>query len=460
MGDFFRRVVTLDIFELNIIFSEQCYSLYLSLPVQALPRAGMGVGARLLAFLKHFILGLVHIGSRVSASAKPLDILFFAYTINQRDALLPVLLQVPNSYLAGHHRIHPQQLFPEFWAYLISIPFFPWVIAHYFKASEYRKRTFRYAFDQYWLTYGYYIVATRWLNHLKPKVIVLSNDHNMHQRVLIKVAGELGIPTVYLQHASVTAEFPPLSFDYALLDGVDALEKYAQAGITDTKVLLIGIPKLDSYIGEINQKSKVDSLGICTNQLEDIESVENVCLHLRHVLPSLAVILRPHPADKRVKQWQDLASQIGAGFSDARTTISFEFFKTVDAVLVGDSNILLEAALVDVYPLYYDFSGQKRDHYGFVRNGLTEYFSMPEQVTMKLQDLMENKPDVQHRTQRYCATIGTPYAGQSSKLASEVINMISVGTGQKLNDKWSFSSVNGLHTYSLNLDLCDRRRNH
>jgi len=246
---------------------------------------------------------------------------------------------------------------------------------------------------------------------------------------VVRAARERGVPTVYLQHASVTDQFPPLAFDYALLEGADALHKYAQTGPSSAKVFLVGMAKSDGYCRHLNNSPAVRTLGICLNIHDPVERMQTLCDQVCREFPDLRVWLRPHPGDKRVAAWVDLARQHGMEFSDSRAELSFGFLSRVDAVVAGNSNILLEAALMNVFPLYFDSYQSNRDWYGFERNGLVEFLPEAEDVCRLLKDLCRHKPPVRHRARIYCATIGTQYDGQSSGLIGNIVGQVaSTGT--------------------------------
>ena len=440
-----KRVITLDTFDLNYLYDE--HLALLSLSPDVLPRAGILI--RIFVFFLHLFDGLLHPSTPFFISHIPKgSILFFVYSTNQRDALLPVAKITPNSRMVGHHRVSVDARFPLFWAHLVAIPFFPLVLLKFLKAHGYRKSTFRYAFDEYWLSYGYYIVGLMWLKWLAPSALVVSNDHIMPCRVIVKVAKELNIPTVYIQHASVNLAHPSLCFDYALLDGKDALQKYSQIGQSQTIVFLVGIAKLDAHLKDTNDSLGVQTIGICTNHFDPMQRVEILCEHICNSFPDLSLHIRPHPGDKRFLAWQALANRYQVGFSDSRVQLSFDFLRNIDAVIVGESNILLEAVLMNVFPLYYDFGQQARDDYDFVQNGLTQYALQPEQIIGQLRALLQSRPKVQIRAQNYCATIGTKYYGRSSELAADLIRCIASREQIDL-DIWSRLLSSNLEAYEL-----------
>ncbi len=448
--DMWTNLINLDVFDLNYAYGERMN--LLSYPSSALPKPG--VLMRMVSFFWHLLDELLHLKHLACTAPLPdRSILFYAKSGNQMNALQPVLERLTNGYLAGPYNLPVDCRFPDFWAYLLSVPFLPLVTRKYFKASGYRKKTFRYCIDQYLLTYGYYIVAKRWLRRKAPHVLVVSNEYNMHQRVLVKAAHELCITTVYLQHAEISIQDPPLIFDFALLNGIDALQKANFHGPSKTIFFLVGIPKMDAFFRNVNRQATANVIGICTNSLDPIEECDKLCEHIRKAFPDLSIIIRPHPGDKRIQEWKVLAQRHQTDFSDARVELSFEFLKNIDALIVGNSNVLLESALMNVYPLYYDFGRQDLDLHGFLQNGLSEYCASPSQLAERLFDLMQSKPDIQMKTRRYCATIGTEYVGSSSALASKLIQQIAAGVEIDM-EQWQRIPSSYLEAYELNSPNC------
>jgi len=406
----------LDIYDLNYNFSSPKMEHHLFASKTGLPRKG--VLLRLVAFLWHWARSLKDGLVLFCASKSP--VLFFAITRNQESALSPVAQAVDGRCFVGAEGYGEVPL-PLCFAYGLSCLYLPLVFIRWLTASGYARRSFDYAFDKYLLTYGYYVMWRRWLRRLHPRCVVVSNDHIMWTRVLVKAASDAGVPTLYMQHASIVDYFPPLNFDYALLDGLDALKKYAACGASATRVFLVGTPKFDAYFEAINRKPKVEAVGICTGHWLALEDVEKVCQVLTREFPQVRFVLRPHPGDSRFEDWRALAEQGGLAFSDSVHERAFAFLRGVDAVIASDSNILLEAALLNVYPIYYDFASTRLDLYGFLRHGLVDYFADPQALSTALAALLVAKPDIRFKAKYYCATVGTRYDGRSRALAASLI---------------------------------------
>lgn len=447
----FKAAWNIDLFDLNFSFgSEKMCRFNLNAPPSILTKKGYFI--RCVAFFLHLIKSF-HFKKLKQSYIPSRAVLFFVGSKNQKDSLYPLVEKLDNIYFVGDPMFASHN-FSLHWAYIMAIPFIPLTILRFSQACKYQKESFRFWADYYCLTYGYYIVVRLWLIKLKPKAIVFSNDHNMENRVVMKVAKELGISTVYLQHASIDDAFPPLFFDYALLDGMDALKKYVSIGESQTKVFLIGTPKFDTFFQSVKKTNCLNSVAICTNGLDNIQQIEQLCLELRQRFPKFLFRLRPHVGEKqRWDKWIRLAKKYDLKFSDSTIELSFDFIKQCDALIVGDSNILLEAAMMDIIPLYYDSNKTHLDIYGFLSNGLTEYYSEPREVCNRLTELLQNIPSIRAKTKFYCHTVGTQYDGHSTELAASLIQTLVINpTNNNFMNNWKRISNIPIEAYEINED--------
>ena len=431
IGKVLLRASSLDIFDLNYFVSNESCG-YLKSNPTIFPRKGCLV--RVCAFIEHMAQEF-----KKTFFVKRLpeeSILFFVSSKNQNDSISHVAGMTKGAVIAGEKN-ELEYYFPLFWAYLISLFFLPFLIYQYCKAGKYQKKTFRYLADIYMLTYGYYVVGFFWLRYSRPLCLVVANDHVMQTRGLIRIAQKMQIPTIYLQHASVTEKFPPLSFDYGLLEGFDALQKYRSKGESETRIYFVGMPKADAFADSVNRSSSVRRVGICCNMFDEEESVKELCRQLVEKFPDVAFTLRPHPADKRrFSLWKEITVEFGIFFSDSLSEKALEFLGKIDAMVAGESNIHLEAALLDVYPLYFVYPQKMLDWYGFRKNGVIEYFPDFDSLFEKIESLKKEKPSVRHRCKLYCHTVGTPYEWQSCVLAKNLIERIAYGSSSESSFAW------------------------
>jgi hypothetical protein len=349
-------------------------------------------------------------------------ILFFFISRNNYSVLEPVQALVPNSvFLTTRRRLADGYFVPMWLVYLASFFFVPRMLYYCFTSSKEHQTSFRAFFRTYLLTFGLYVVFRQYIRMISPKGVVVANDHRREPRTLVKVCKECGIPTFFIPHGTINAEgAAPLEFDFALLEGHDSLEKYRKAGVGNCQIYLLGRPYFDQTCEDRNRSRHLRRLGICLNPLDSVEGLEPTCRALQQSFPELQIIIRPHPV-MTGRQFFALTAKLGAAYSDSRAENSMEFMKRVDAVAAGDSSILLDAAVANVYPIYFNPGVGKRDMCGFVASGLADYVSGIEEMQDLVRKLAQTKPDVRMRTKMYCATVGTRYDGRSSELARMLI---------------------------------------
>lgn len=349
-------------------------------------------------------------------SLKGTQVLAALASRNQLAAVEPILSGLTGAGVLSLNDVVPGPRFPELAAYLRSFPSMSHVLQLNSRAQGYKRTGYQYYLDRYLLTYGYYRTAIKALEELEPELLLLSNDHNMEPRALQQAAAKLGIPTAYVQHASVTHGFPALSFDVAFLDGEDAARKYDLPSPHRAKVFLTGIPKADGARQQHRQRTQLARLGVCVNELDPMDEVLSFMADLRRLRPDLEMVLRPHPRDART--WE--VERLGATLSNARSENSFNFLNRVDGIVTGPSNIALEAALVGVRPVFKDFGALGRDHYGFVASGLCQQATTAEEA-LNLLDPERNPAPLEGPLKQYCATVGTPFDGRSAELVRQLL---------------------------------------
>ncbi len=283
------------------------------------------------------------------------------------------------------------------------------------------KRAFRF-FDLIYVATGYYELSVRYLKKYRPKAIIFANDHNTDSRALLLAAKAAGVPTIYIQHASVSTSFPPLAFDLSLLEGQDSLNKYQACGPIPGEVQFIGMPKADLFLKNKNQHTCIDNIGVCANIIDELEAIQQLLTRLTQEFPDKVISFRPHPSDTRNFNF---IFKINAAivFSDAKAEPAFTFLAKQDALIAADSSIHLEAVMLNVLSIYFrlEKSNFISDYYGYVQHGLVEKAADLDQLAAILKKYEAQKPYVADRARYYNAVIGTEYEGRSHELALQSI---------------------------------------
>ena len=279
-------------------------------------------------------------------------------------------------------------------------------------------------FDFIFYAIGYYEVYRRALRHYQPRAVVFSNDHNDDTRSLLLACRAEGVPTAYVQHASVSTNFPPLGFDLSLLEGQDALDKYRQCGPIAGQVELVGMPKADAYLGRRNLAPAVRRVGLACNIHDPLPALTSTLVYLTRELPDLTFTLRPHPSDRR--DFGPLRQLLPAlQWSDARAENVFDFLLRQDALVAADTSTHLEATMLNVASIYYRFAANPLtdDYYGYAARGLVARANSPAELAATLRRYAQHKPaDLYLRATYYNATLGTPNEGRSQICTASLLH--------------------------------------
>jgi hypothetical protein len=348
-------------------------------------------------------------------SLKDKSLLFYT-SVNQYNSLIPLYKKIENStFVTDSHKTHIR--IPMAFGCLISILLAPRF--HSLLNQKYRKEKSlilnRYA--DYFFIEGMLIWWAFYLKIKKPKMIIFSNDHLVWHRILRKAAESNKIPAIYLQHASVTEKFPKLEFDLSLLEGNDAFNKYNKKGISG-KVELVGMIKFDKYHSDVNLQNQVKSIGICTNYFDDEARIEKICSVVSSSFNNLNIFLRPHPSDRRYSFYEKMKAKYNVHLSNSTKENSFEYLKKVDVNIAGETSIHLEAALMNVYPIYFQLQESITDNYGYIKNKLVvDVFDNINEIVVLLNELKNKRPNVRERTKYYVDTVNSEYDGKSTELA-------------------------------------------
>ncbi len=398
---------------------------------QAKSRAELRNRSRLIRLSAFGAQALRHAGRGRGADASALQgaVTFSLTSENQAAAVGPVVdaledLGVPVATIgrngAGGRTHHLDAETVKSGAYAWALPFLPALAKQATTARDYKRDSYRWAADTYLHAFGLYVRLSRLLAKHRPLLVVVANDHLPFERCLVFAARDLGVPTAFVPHASVTSDFPPLMFGHAFLEGLDMLEKYRAAGPVAGDVYLSGVPKQRSA-GATRMPSKDGRLRVCVclNFHDPDDRVDEVLQALSQV-EDLELSVRAHPRTPSGKR-ADLEARtmaVRARWSDAKKEPSDTMLVRTDVVVAGDSAVHLEAAIAGVSPVCYDFDRSRTDWYGFVKNGLTPLVDELKALLGHIEHVRASPDDPRARASRYNATVGTPHEGRSAELVA------------------------------------------
>ena len=260
-------------------------------------------------------------------------------------------------------------------------------------------------------------------NNRHIKLIVFANDHILVNRCMIELSVELEIKTLYVQHASVTNAFPPLIFDYSFLDGLESFEKYCEVGNMRGHIFLSGSPRYDAF-HQCNIKDATYDIGIALNELDSEEQALNLCLFLKEHNYS-RIIVRPHPEMLRPENLlfhKEKFISNGIAYSNPLKDLSNVFLSSTKILIANESGIHLDAALMDIPSILYNFSENAvMDWYGYINNGLVNQCDSFEDIVERLGTDFQIPEEV---VRYYAASFHRPIEGNVGVVIAEFAKKI------------------------------------
>ena len=380
-------------------------------------------------FLRDFLVDVKQ--PRFAVRHIPEDALLFPIqSKNQHDAVASVIESLPNAAMLSISAKRAGGLpFPSSLAYAIACLFWPVLAARLLVADGATRARLTQQFASFLLAYGYFCVGAMIARVARPRMLIVANDHTMTTRSLAKAAMSQGVRVAYVPHASVTDAFPRLEWDYAFLDGLDSLEKYERCGSVTSTVFLCGMPRFDRFHVAAHADAPLGTLGICLGLYDDPDVVQRVCAALRSVVSDVALVVRPHPVDRR--DWRALVGDDTVSHSDSTREDAFGFLRRVDAIVAGPSGIVLDAALMSVPSIAFAFGRDVVDPYGHAQHGLAVV--APDEACLLRQvrawSELARLPSVRSRAAHYVATVDTPFDGASTQLVTMTLQSLTT-TGE------------------------------
>jgi hypothetical protein len=132
----------------------------------------------------------------------------------------------------------------------------------------------------------------------------------------------------------------------------------------------------------------IRKVGICINFFDSLEAIKDVTQVLQD--RGIAVAYRIHDADPRLSDLKRLAGERRVSLSDARHSNISAFLKTVDLIIAGNSNVIADALIAGVPPLYYwSGSPDMQDYYGLVSYHRIPNASNKEALARVIDEMLE-----------------------------------------------------------------------
>lgn len=257
------------------------------------------------------------------------------------------------------------------------------------KLKKIKKKSNNFSFFFYYIIQIYLFIPyfIDLLSKLNPKIVLMSNDHSISNRCLRLVSEIHQVKTIYMQHASVSIDYPPLEFDYAFLDGFKSYETYVKCSkntknlkkktvknISKCKIFLTGVKK-NIFLATplINNREQV--IGIATTLADNFDYVHYFLNRIKKL--NKKCIIRTHPNQSAIFiQKLKIFVKENSNFmqSNAKSEPISAFFGKINIFIGSNTNMHLEAAMCNLPTFYYKFNNLKgsSNDYGFVKSGLSK----------------------------------------------------------------------------------------
>lgn len=346
------------------------------------------------------------------------EILFVVPTLNNLKSVRSIISSLPQEKC---------RIWDNYWTnipyvkiYFHSILYLPLSLKLYFSSSKEDKELIRFYYLDFFTTCGIYTVLEGILKqNSQLKLMVFANDHLLINRCLIELAEKLCIKSLYVQHASITELFPPLRFDYSFLDGEESYQKYFKIGNMRGNIYITGSPRFDAFSNYKQVKKKYD-IGIALNELDSSAKVLELCNYLKHFCSS-NIIVRPHVSMTTQQFDKNVFQNNNIDVSDPEKDLSYVFLSEVKIMIANESGIHLDAALMGVPSVLYNFSDNELlDYYGFINKGLIKKCGTYDELVKEIEVYSHHPQKV---IRYYAASYKSPADGNVGKLIANFVKM-------------------------------------
>lgn len=219
----------------------------------------------------------------------------------------------------------------------------------------------------------------------RPTIVTANLVHPISVGVHL-AALDAGLPTIFWEHA-MTPRFMAKDSGYAqyYVHCEHTRRSFIEAAIPESRVRLIR-PQAIGRAVPIAGLTRLARIAVSVNDLDELQHVEAIARLLRGL--GRTVVLRVHDSDRRLPALRELARRTGSELSSAVETPIREFVTTVDLVIAGNSNVVLDCVQARMPVLYYwPGDPQLFDYYGIVAAAGCEHASSPAALQATLESI-------------------------------------------------------------------------
>jgi hypothetical protein len=196
-----------------------------------------------------------------------------------------------------------------------------------------------------------------------------------------------GLRTIFWEHAVTPRILISIAreFDECYVKQEYTRQAYIDNGIPEKRVKIINREKV---MKAVMLTRAPQLIGLCVNDMDLIS--ETFTLMQMLVDAQFKVVLRVHKTDRRIKKIKNMAIKSRVPFSEATQESIADFFRNVDLIIVGNSNVLYDCLSAKKSIVYF-WPGEEKlfDYLGMVSAYKLMSFTSAKQILNYLDQLKE-----------------------------------------------------------------------
>lgn len=336
--------------------------------------------------------------------------LVFGLTNNNRNAVAPLMEELSKNSITFIEltSLMDNTLFPSWKCFFMALSGMSDFWRKFRKEPSEAQSIISHYYMYYLLSYGYYDCFSTLIKDNQLKGVIFSNDHIAANRALEYLCKDYNIPSLYIQHASVSEYYPELNFTYSFLDGMDSFNKYKKDKRVNSIPVIFGALRYE----KLKALRRVEiirhnSIGIAINIIDSEGVVQKLCDYISESLPDYKIVVRAHP-NLLKKPFRISGKNIE--YTNAVDESIMCFLDRIDVLVSNDSTIHLDAIEYGLSSIKYNLSDEGfTDQYSYIQKGLIKNCTSPEELVslIKNPELAKSDPSiVRYYDQSYLRNYG------------------------------------------------------
>jgi hypothetical protein len=342
---------------------------------------------------------------RINFFVQKESIIFLVSSHNQNITLSKVADKIDNSVMLGIHTFKLKSLdgyVPSFLFYFIGWIVFPYTVIQLFKVKDrYHKFALKKRLDRTLVSGPSVFVWKLLFRFWKPRMIVISNDHDHWTRSAVKAAKEIGVQTSYIPHAYTSSTFPELECSYSFLDSETQRHLYKKEGVTDKgAVQVTGAVRYENRIRGVEYR-KLKGIFICFNLLDSLALIDSILARsVKETRAKYSIFVKPHPGDSnRFGTIEQLCEKYQLKYVSPLDDIS-NFAGQAQVLLAGCSGAHIDALMYGMCPMSLS-SWYEGDYYGLVAGDVVQLIQSFYDISKRYDDSFHKVMSMRHRYNKH-----------------------------------------------------------